>query len=630
MNDDTIVDRAVRSVWSPIVVVLVPFVVAAIRVATRSWYPVLDLAMTEFRVRDVGGMDTPLIGLPGRIGTFPDQGSHPGPLGYYLLAPVYRLFGASAVGLLVGAVVIGAAAAVAGVLVIRRMGGLRLQWAVVVVLLVVVQTYGFELLGQPWNPYLPLLPWFATLIAVWAVIVGDNGVLWVATLAGSLCAQTHLPYVGIAGSIVIGATLVVAWRWWHADRNGATGAYQPAPDPDRGPTGRSLAIGVGVGVVCWTPVALDQLFGSQNLSMIVDYFRNPPEEAIGGRAGLELLLRHLDVTRFADLSASGSFADVAATQAQRSLIPGIVLLIVWAVAAVVAVLVVRDRRLTVLHGLLAVCVALGAFSMVRIFGKVWYYLTLWAWSITALVVAAVIWTAIAAVARRLGDERRRLDQVVTAGLVVVGSVMWMTLVAQAASVAVPEEHLSRPLGAVVGPTVDALERGVGAAPGRDGTYTVLWNDAASFGSQGFGLVNELERRGFDAGAPDVWRVPITPQRVVDIDDADVVVQFATGAYIDEWRSDPRAIEVATFEPRSDAQSEEFEQLRTELLEGLAELPIDADQRDALATAVDFNLFGVQLDPAVPDDLQRIVDRMLKLGQETAVFLVPPDVYDDAG
>jgi hypothetical protein len=57
--------------------------------------PVLDLAMTEFRVRDVGGGDTPLIGLPGRIGVFPDQGSHPGPLSFYLLAPVYRLAGSS-------------------------------------------------------------------------------------------------------------------------------------------------------------------------------------------------------------------------------------------------------------------------------------------------------------------------------------------------------------------------------------------------------------------------------------------------------------------------------------------------------------------------------------------------------
>jgi hypothetical protein len=619
VNDGTIFARAGRSVWSPVVVVLVPFVVAAIRLATRTWYPVLDLAMTEFRVRDVGGANTPLIGLPGRIGTFPDQGSHPGPLGYYFLAPVYRLFGASAVGLLVGAVVIGAAAAVASVLVIRRMGGLRLQWAVVVVLLAVVHLYGFDILGQPWNPYLPLLPWFATLIAVWAVVVGDSAVLWVATLAGTLCAQTHLPYTALAGSIVIGATLVVAWRWWHAERG----------SDDRARTGRNLAIGVGVGVVCWIPVALDQLFGSQNLSMIVDYFRHPPEAAIGERAGLELLLRRLDVTRFLDLSGSGSNVfDLAATQ--RSLIPGAVLLIVWAVAAAVAVRVVRDRRLIVLHGLLAVCVALGAFSMVRIFGKVWYYLTLWAFSITALVVAAVIWTAVAALAPRSGGGRHRFDQAVSGVLVAVGAVAWATLVVYAATAVVPEEHLSRSLGAVVGPTTEALENGVGGAPGRDGTYAVVWNDAASFGSQGFGMVNELERRGFDAGAPEVWRVPITEHRVVDVDDADVVVQFVTGAYLDRWRGEPRAIEVATYEPRSDAELDEFDQLRRELLDGLAELPIDADQLDALVTAVEFNLFGVQIDPAVPVELQRIVDRMLELGQETAVFLVPPDLYDDAG
>ena len=37
----------------------------------------------------------PLIGLPGRIGTLAQQGSHPGPLSFYSLAPFYRLFGSS-------------------------------------------------------------------------------------------------------------------------------------------------------------------------------------------------------------------------------------------------------------------------------------------------------------------------------------------------------------------------------------------------------------------------------------------------------------------------------------------------------------------------------------------------------
>ncbi|MGZ0191420.1 MAG: hypothetical protein ACKVG5_03605, partial [Acidimicrobiales bacterium] len=46
----------------------VPLLVAVIALAQRRWYPVLDLAMTEFRIRDVGSRQTPLIGLPGRIG----------------------------------------------------------------------------------------------------------------------------------------------------------------------------------------------------------------------------------------------------------------------------------------------------------------------------------------------------------------------------------------------------------------------------------------------------------------------------------------------------------------------------------------------------------------------------------
>ena len=94
-------------VWAALAL---PFVIAAIVLLTRDWYPVLDLAMTEFRVRDVGGPHTPLIGLPGRIGEFPEQGSHPGPLSFYLLAPTYRLLGSSAWSMEVGTIVLAIAA----------------------------------------------------------------------------------------------------------------------------------------------------------------------------------------------------------------------------------------------------------------------------------------------------------------------------------------------------------------------------------------------------------------------------------------------------------------------------------------------------------------------------------------
>jgi len=43
----------------------------------------------------------------------------------------------------------------------------------------------------------------------------------------------------------------------------------------------------------------------------------------------------------------------------------------------------------------------------------------------------------------------------------------------------------------------------------------------------------------------------------------------------------------------------------------------------LIATLDTNLFGVQLDERVPPDVQAKVDRMLLLGQPTAVFVAPP-------
>jgi hypothetical protein len=609
-----------ESPWTAVLVVAVPFVVAAVRLATQKWFPVLDLAMTEFRVRDVGGRYTPLIGLPGRIGDFPDQGSHPGPLSFYLVAVTYRLIGSAVWAMLVGALAIGVASITACLLISRRMGGYWLQGGVVVLLLVIIQGYGFGVLSQPWNPYLPLLPWTAVLLATWAVFAGDNMVLWVAAVAGSVCAQTHLPYVALAGGVVVLSIGLVGWRWWRADSD----------SQERTDRGRALVFGVGAGFICWLPVAIDQVFGSQNLSMIIDYFRNPPEVAIGYTEGFKLLLRHLDITRLlgGSVSGSGEFVE-ASLRSAGSIIPGLLLLIVWIGAFVATALILRHGRLIALHSVVAVCLVLELMSMSRIFGKVWFYLTLWAWSVTALMAAATVWTAIELIRRSLRDDqarrRLRISLAVTGSF--VGIVAWLALIVGAARVEVPEPRLSRTLGAVVAPTAEALREGAGASVGIDGAYTVLWNDAYFFGSQGYGLISELERRGFESGAPNTWRVPVTKHRVIEVGDAAAVVQFVNGAYLPQWRDESSALEVATFEPRSPEELEEYEELHTELIDGIIDLQLDAELEESLITAVDFNLFGVRIEPAVPPHLQVIVHRMLELGQETAVFIVPVEFYE---
>jgi hypothetical protein len=90
----------VKHWWSVLVVgflLAVPLILTCTWLyANDRWAPVLDLAVTELRVRDVGTAHTPLVGLFGRFGPMGnDQGSHPGPLSFYLLAPVYRLLGGS-------------------------------------------------------------------------------------------------------------------------------------------------------------------------------------------------------------------------------------------------------------------------------------------------------------------------------------------------------------------------------------------------------------------------------------------------------------------------------------------------------------------------------------------------------
>ncbi len=198
-----------------------------------------------------------------------------------------------------------------------------------------------------------------------------------------------------------------------------------------------------------------------------------------------------------------------------------------------------DRRPLRLHLVVAVSVLVAFVSAARIFGKVWYYLTLWAWAIALLAFLATVWTAVQAAERR----RSRPLPVVATTLVVVVVAMGL-FVRDAARVDVPEPRLSEILGELVGPTATALDEGVGAADGKDGRYAVVWADAYYFGSQGYGMINELERRGFDAGAYPTYRVPVTQQRIIPQGAATAEVVLATGINVAVWRAEPGVVEVA--------------------------------------------------------------------------------------
>ena len=578
-----------------------PLLVALVDLHSKRWYPVLDLAMTEFRVRDVGWTHTPLIGLPGRIAPGPEQGSHPGPLSFYLLAPVYRLLGASSWALEAATVTIHLAAIATALWIGHRRAGWRGVLAVGALLVVVIRGYGQILLTQPWNPYLPLLMWIVVLLGVWAVSCGDTLMLIPTVIAGSFCAQTHVPYLLTAGGLTIGALVLAGLP----GRRISGGRRLDRPVVAAGTLGMAL----------WIPPMIDQFINDPgNIRKLVKHFGSPPDEPLGLTGGLKLAVRHLDVWA----GFVGQFAETGRFVSPSSTWRGAVMLGIWAGAAAFAWRF-GPSALRALNTVVGAALLLGVISITRIFGLPWYYLTLWAWGTSALALGAVVWTGVAAWRRSSFDRPYAASTIpaLSAAVVLIGSLLSTVSFADAD---IPEERLSVAVEALAGPTYDAIVDAIGAASGPDATYQVRWSDAADIGSPGFGLLNALDRRGLDVRADPSFHIPATEYRVRERTAEGAQIHLAIGAYIEPWRQMPFAVEVATYEPRDAGELARYYQTRRRLIDRLtAEGLVD------LVEQVDFNLFGGSLDPRVSDADIADFTTLLDLGQPMSVFIAPEGV-----
>jgi hypothetical protein len=581
--------------------VLSPLAVAAIALATRPWVPVLDMAMTELRVRDVGGRHTPLVGLPGRIGrTIREQGSHPGPWSFYLVAPFYRLSGSRAWGMELASCILNAACVAGAVAIGRRRFGGRGALLGAVLAAVAVRGYGPNVLTHPWNPYFPVLLWLLALLAAWLVLDGWHSRAVAVVALTSVAAQTHLPYLPnalVLDALVLG---VLAWRV----RRGV------AP-------WRPLAVAVGVGAVLWIPPLVEQLVRSPgNIGKLVRHFTTEqPEPAIGVGHATKLVLQHLDWFAMAvDLvrrkDAFVHRAGVAGDPGAGVSIGGLIVVALWGAAAVWAWRR-RHRTLLALHAVIAVTLLSGLLSSARIFGKVWFYLTLWM-SSTALLVAvslaATAWVLAVEHADRLPRARwLALDTLaaVTVTFATAGSIV--TAVGQEP----PEQGQGEAVHAVLPELAAALD--------PSARYVVFWQESVVPGSQGYAVFSELERRGLAVGVHPTWRVPATPHRVFPPGSYDGEVHVISGGWIARWPGiHPEAEQLLVHDHRTAAERDRFDQLDARVVARLTALG-----RTDLLDTVDTNLFGASLDPALPADLVADLSEMLLIGEPLAIFLGPP-------
>ncbi len=147
-----------------------------------------------------------------------------------------------------------------------------------------------------------------------------------------------------------------------------------------------------------------------------------------------------------------------------------------------------------------------------------------------------------------------------------------------------------------------------------------WADPVTIGSQGIGLVNELDRAGFDVGVDESFGVGATRHRVLDTSDATALVQLATGSAIPAWEARDDVTRLAYVDRRTDAQRAEFDRLEASVGDRLR-----AAARDDLATEWEANLFTASLDPDVPEEIRDDMIRVLDLGVPAAIYLAPvPD------
>ena len=599
------------------VAIVAPLVVAVLAVRSPQWRPVADLAQYELRVRDVGGADTPLIGLVGRIGDWWDPGSHPGPLSFWLLAPVYRLLGSSSSAFVASSVALHATALGLVLWLAARRRGLVGVLTTAAALAVLTRFYGHSVFVEPWNPYLPVTWWLALLFAVWSVLDRDLVALPVAVVAGTMCAQTHLPYLGLVGGLggVVGLAVVLAWL---AARD--LGDRERARQVVRWFAGSAL-----LAILLWVPPLVDQIWRTGNLGRIAESMREPADDPVGLAQGIGVLLRCFDPTGFfagRDLAGVSSSSNVAWGS--------IVLLVFWLISILMARRC-RHRSLMRLHVVIAAAMVLAVFSASRVHGELWHYLFLWSWGLSALTTLAVVWTGGVVLARRRPEWARWPDTVGARppiGVAVLGTVAATVVMASSFSFAFDNRHaeparpdLSADLGAVTDQTVEALEGEVTGATGRSGRYLVRWTDRVTIGSQGFGLFNELTREGFDVGVtPAFGSGAGGAHRVLDETDATLVVQLVVGPDIDEWAARPDTTEVAFVDSRTPEQRQRYDDLMIQIDDQLRNRGLDQ-----LAEDWTTNMFTTWIDADVPSEVRPLMTEIHAMTAPVAVFVLEPAV-----
>lgn len=582
--------RTSRLRWILVVVsVVAPFVVALVVVWSKGrWYPAGDMAQAELHMRGFFG-NPPLVGAAGRI--IDDtgfQGSHPGPSLWFAMLPVYLLGGRTSAGLMAAVVSVHLVSAAAAVWLARRRFGWSGVTVVALVVLFFVRASGPDLIVEPWNPWLALLPFLVFVLVVNEVIHHQGSWRWIvaAVVVGSHCVQCHAGYALVVG-IAFVAVLVALVR-----RRDAAGV------------GAGLA---GLGVM-WLLPLVDQIRREPgNIEILLQHFGSPDEPTIALGEAIRIVATQFNVIG-PWLTGSGLSAP-AETWARW---PGFVVFVILVGMARRRAVKTGDRDVGALLVTLIGGSVVAGLSILRIFGSYLDYTIRWVWILSGLMVIVSILGLVRS--SRVATSRRLSNGQIWTGLVAAVAIF--------ASVSVGLD--ARMPGAVDSRVVEAVVPQVEPFIGDDTVLVHLW-DPYTLDATGFGTVLELERRGHSLRVDPSYAAAALPHRTATPSEVDQVWWFVVGPMDDSALDRPGVERIAHVDPRSSADEEEAERLLAEIERRLVESGREelAEQKNPAGAAV---LFAF---PPIEPDIVDLLTEYYRLGQPVSVLILPEGLDPDS-
>lgn len=347
--------------------------------------------------------------------------NHPGPLFFYLMAPLYALSGHASRSVWLSVWLLQMASQAGVVMVVGRIAG-RIE-TVLVALLLAWQTLciGPENLCDPWGPYVVVLPFELLAFVSVALAVGSARLLPLAVFLGSFVVQTDIATFPAASALLATGVACGVGREWF-DRSGT----MAAPKTWRRAWLSAGFVALAVAGALWWPAVVEELGGKPgNLTKLRGFADDQGRSDLG--AAVSAMAEHVTAVLGLDPGYRLHASESAVHAASRTAMVAASAL--FALVPLAGLAAWRKGRAFSASGALVVSggVAGLLLSGTRATGPLMSYLFMWTAGIGTLAAAVVL----AEVLHRAADGvlpfmalgfRERLDKGVLVGVFAAATV----------------------------------------------------------------------------------------------------------------------------------------------------------------------------------------------------------------